>query len=77
MLYLPIGSLGGESADGVSNAFVLGPVEGTVLTIVLVVVTVNAVNFVDGLDGLAAGIVAHRAVAFFVFSYIAHRRPRA
>ena len=70
MLYLPIGNLGGESADGVSNAFVLGPVEGTVLTIVLVVVTVNAVNFVDGLDGLAAGIVGIAASSFFVFSYI-------
>jgi UDP-GlcNAc:undecaprenyl-phosphate/decaprenyl-phosphate GlcNAc-1-phosphate transferase len=70
MLYLPIGSLGGESTDGVPNAFVLGPVEGTVLTIVLVVVTVNAVNFVDGLDGLAAGIVAIAAASFFVFSYI-------
>jgi UDP-GlcNAc:undecaprenyl-phosphate GlcNAc-1-phosphate transferase len=69
MLYLPIGGLGGGNSD-VPNSFVLGPVEGTVLTIVLVVVTVNAVNFVDGLDGLAAGIVAIAAASFFVFSYI-------
>jgi UDP-GlcNAc:undecaprenyl-phosphate/decaprenyl-phosphate GlcNAc-1-phosphate transferase len=70
MLYLPTGDFGGNSADGIPNSFVLGPVEGTVLTIVLVVVTVNAVNFVDGLDGLAAGIVAIAAASFFVFSYI-------
>ncbi|HEX4699792.1 MAG TPA: MraY family glycosyltransferase [Actinomycetes bacterium] len=70
MLYLPIGFLGGENVDGIPNTFVLGPVEGTVLTIGLVVLTVNAVNFVDGLDGLAAGIVAIAAAAFFVFSYI-------
>ena len=69
MLYLPIGSLGG-SGDDFPDTFVLGPVEGTVLTIALVVVTINAVNFVDGLDGLAAGIVAIAAAAFFVFSYI-------
>jgi UDP-GlcNAc:undecaprenyl-phosphate GlcNAc-1-phosphate transferase len=70
MLYLPIGALGGASPDGVPKTFVLGPAEGTVLTIVLVVLTVNAINFVDGLDGLAAGIVAIAAAAFFVFSYI-------
>jgi UDP-GlcNAc:undecaprenyl-phosphate GlcNAc-1-phosphate transferase len=71
MLYLPIGSLGAASSDSdVANSFVLGPAEGTVLTIVLVVATVNAVNFVDGLDGLAAGIVAIAAASFFVFSYI-------
>src|SRR4051812_43958674 len=69
MLYLPLGAWGGDSTDGIPNSFVLGPVEGTVLTIVLVVVTVNAVNFVDGLDGLAAGIVAIAAASFFVFSY--------
>jgi UDP-GlcNAc:undecaprenyl-phosphate GlcNAc-1-phosphate transferase len=69
MLYLPIGSLGGS--DGAfPNTFVLGPVEGAVLTIALVVITVNAVNFVDGLDGLAAGVVAIAAAAFFIFSYI-------
>ena len=70
MLYLPIGFLGGSSTEDFPNTFVLGPVEGTVLTIVLVVATVNAVNFVDGLDGLAAGIVAIAAAAFFVFSYV-------
>ena len=70
MLYLPIGSLGGAAADGASKTYVLGQVDGTVLTVVLVVVTINAVNFVDGLDGLAAGIVAIAAAAFFVFSYI-------
>jgi UDP-GlcNAc:undecaprenyl-phosphate GlcNAc-1-phosphate transferase len=70
MLYLPLGGFGSDSTDGIPNSFVLGPVEGTVLTIVLVVVTVNAVNFVDGLDGLAAGIVAIAAASFFVFSYI-------
>jgi UDP-GlcNAc:undecaprenyl-phosphate/decaprenyl-phosphate GlcNAc-1-phosphate transferase len=70
MLYLPIGTLGGESADGFPKTFILGPVEGAVLTIALVVITVNAVNFVDGLDGLAAGIVAIAAAAFFIFSYI-------
>jgi UDP-GlcNAc:undecaprenyl-phosphate/decaprenyl-phosphate GlcNAc-1-phosphate transferase len=59
MLYLPLGA-----------TFVLGPVEGTVLTVLVVVVTVNAVNFVDGLDGLAAGIVAIAATAFFAFSYL-------
>jgi len=69
MLYLPIGSLGG-SDDDFPKTFVLGPVEGAVLTIALVVITVNAVNFVDGLDGLAAGVVAIAAAAFFVFSYI-------
>ena len=69
MLYLPIGGLGADAADERPSSFVLGPVEGTVLTIVLIVVTVNAVNFVDGLDGLAAGIVAIAAAAFFVFSY--------
>jgi UDP-GlcNAc:undecaprenyl-phosphate/decaprenyl-phosphate GlcNAc-1-phosphate transferase len=70
MLCLPIGTLGGESADGFPKTFILGPVEGAVLTIALVVITVNAVNFVDGLDGLAAGIVAIAAAAFFIFSYI-------
>ena len=69
MLYLPIWSLGG-SDDDFPKTFVLGPVEGAVLTIALVVITVNAVNFVDGLDGLAAGIVAIAAAAFFIFSYI-------
>ena len=69
MLYLPIGGLGADASDERPSSFVLGPVEGTVLTIVLIVVTVNAVNFVDGLDGLAAGIVAIAAAAFFVFSY--------
>ncbi len=73
MLYLPVGVLGSVSTvngERVANSFVLGPVEGTVLTIVLVVATVNAVNFVDGLDGLAAGIVAIAAASFFVFSYV-------
>jgi UDP-GlcNAc:undecaprenyl-phosphate/decaprenyl-phosphate GlcNAc-1-phosphate transferase len=70
MLYLPIGSLGGSAGDDFPRTFVLGPVEGAVLTIALVVITVNAVNFVDGLDGLAAGIVAIAAAAFFIFSYI-------
>ncbi|HEX6919203.1 MAG TPA: MraY family glycosyltransferase [Actinomycetes bacterium] len=59
MLYLPIG-----------GAFVLGPAEGSVLTVLVVVVTINAVNIVDGLDGLAAGIVAIAASAFFAFSYL-------
>ncbi len=70
MLYLPIGFFGSSSDSDFPSTFVLGPVEGTVLTIVLVVATVNAVNFVDGLDGLAAGIVAIAAAAFFVFSYV-------
>ncbi|MDQ1643272.1 MAG: UDP-GlcNAc:undecaprenyl-phosphate/decaprenyl-phosphate GlcNAc-phosphate transferase [Actinomycetota bacterium] len=71
MLYLPIGPglLGGDSG-GPPGAFVLGPAEGGVLTILIVVVTINAVNFVDGLDGLAAGIVAIAATAFFAFSYL-------
>jgi UDP-GlcNAc:undecaprenyl-phosphate GlcNAc-1-phosphate transferase len=72
MLYLPIGIFGSESVvddKTIASSFVLGPVEGTVFTIVLVVATVNAVNFVDGLDGLAAGIVAIASAAFFVFSY--------
>ena len=72
MLYLPTGIFGSTSTvDGktIASSFVLGPVEGTVFTIVLVVATVNAVNFVDGLDGLAAGIVAIAAAAFFIFSY--------
>ncbi len=69
MLYLPFGGLFGQG-DGVPGAFVLGPAEGGVLTILVVVVTINAVNFVDGLDGLAAGIVAIAATAFFVFSYL-------
>jgi UDP-GlcNAc:undecaprenyl-phosphate GlcNAc-1-phosphate transferase len=59
MLWLPIG-----------GAFLLGPVEGLVLTVIVVVVTINAVNFVDGLDGLAAGIVAIAGTAFFGFSYL-------
>ena len=71
MLYLPIGStLLGFEDDGQPGAFVLGPAEGGVLTILVVVVTINAVNFVDGLDGLAAGIVAIAAAAFFAFSYL-------
>jgi len=71
MLYLPISPkwLGFED-DGQPGAFVLGPAEGGVLTILVVVVTINAVNFVDGLDGLAAGIVAIAATAFFAFSYL-------
>ena len=71
MLYLPIAArwLGLED-DGLPGAFVLGPAEGGVLTILVVVVTINAVNFVDGLDGLAAGIVAIAAAAFFAFSYL-------
>jgi UDP-GlcNAc:undecaprenyl-phosphate/decaprenyl-phosphate GlcNAc-1-phosphate transferase len=70
MLYLPIGStLLGFEDDGLPGAFVLGPAEGGVLTILVVVVTINAVNFVDGLDGLAGGMVAIGAVAFFAFSY--------
>ena len=69
MLYLPIGGLG-ASRRRAPGSFVLGPAEGTVLTIVLIVVTINAVNFVDGLDGLAAGIVAIAAAAFFAFSYL-------
>jgi UDP-GlcNAc:undecaprenyl-phosphate/decaprenyl-phosphate GlcNAc-1-phosphate transferase len=59
MLWLPIG-----------GAFLLGPVDGLVLTVLVVVVTINAVNFVDGLDGLAAGIVAIAGAAFFGFSYL-------
>jgi UDP-GlcNAc:undecaprenyl-phosphate/decaprenyl-phosphate GlcNAc-1-phosphate transferase len=71
MLYLPLGSsLLGFEDDGQPGAFVLGPAEGGVLTILVVVVTINAVNFVDGLDGLAAGIVAIAAAAFFAFSYL-------
>jgi UDP-GlcNAc:undecaprenyl-phosphate/decaprenyl-phosphate GlcNAc-1-phosphate transferase len=71
MLYLPIGStLLGFEDDGLPGAFVLGPAEGGVLTILVVVVTINAVNFVDGLDGLAAGIVCIAAAAFFAFSYL-------
>jgi UDP-GlcNAc:undecaprenyl-phosphate/decaprenyl-phosphate GlcNAc-1-phosphate transferase len=69
MLYLPVGGLGGAS-DGSPGAFVLGPAEGTVLTVFIVVATINAVNFVDGLDGLAAGIVAIAATSFFAFSYL-------
>ena len=49
---------------------VLGPAEGTLLTVLVVVVTVNAVNFVDGLDGLAAGIVGIASAAFFLFAYL-------
>jgi len=71
MLYLPIGStLLGFEDDGQPGAFVLGPAEGGVLTILVVVITINAVNFVDGLDGLAAGIVTIAAAAFFAFSYL-------
>jgi len=71
MLYLPIPpGLFGFDGDGQPGAFVLGPAEGGVLTILVVVVTINAVNFVDGLDGLAAGIVAIAAAAFFAFSYL-------
>jgi UDP-GlcNAc:undecaprenyl-phosphate/decaprenyl-phosphate GlcNAc-1-phosphate transferase len=71
MLFLPIGGLASiGSPDGPPGAFILGPVEGSVLTILVIVATINAVNFVDGLDGLAAGIVAIAASAFFVFSYL-------
>jgi UDP-GlcNAc:undecaprenyl-phosphate/decaprenyl-phosphate GlcNAc-1-phosphate transferase len=71
MLYLPLGStLLGAEDGGQPGAFVLGPAEGGVLTILVVVVTINAVNFVDGLDGLAAGIVAIAATSFFAFSYL-------
>jgi len=69
MLFLPFGGFA-SSSDGVPGAVVLGPIEGSVLTILLIVVTMNAVNFVDGLDGLAAGIVAIAAAAFFAFSYL-------
>lgn len=70
MLFLPLGGLAPGPADEVPGAVVLGPLEGSVLTILLIVVTINAVNFVDGLDGLAAGIVAIAAIAFFAFSYL-------
>ncbi len=71
MLYLPVGGLGGaDVVDSPPGAVVLGPAEGTVLTILVVVATINAVNFVDGLDGLATGIVAIAASSFFVFSYL-------
>jgi UDP-GlcNAc:undecaprenyl-phosphate GlcNAc-1-phosphate transferase len=49
---------------------VLGPAEGSLLTVLVVVVTVNAVNFVDGLDGLAAGIVGIASAAFFLYAYL-------
>ncbi len=52
------------------QTIVLGPAEGTLLTVLVVVVTVNAVNFVDGLDGLAAGIVGIASAAFFLFAYL-------
>jgi len=70
MLFLPLGGLAPSPTDDIPGAVVLGPLEGSVLTILLIVVTVNAVNFVDGLDGLAAGIVAIAATAFFAFSYL-------
>ncbi len=70
MLFLPLGGLAPGPTDDIPGAVVLGPLEGSVLTILLIVVTVNAVNFVDGLDGLAAGIVAIAATAFFAFSYL-------
>ncbi|MDQ1627289.1 MAG: UDP-GlcNAc:undecaprenyl-phosphate/decaprenyl-phosphate GlcNAc-phosphate transferase [Actinomycetota bacterium] len=70
MLFLPIGGLGSVGPGSPPGAFILGPVEGSVLTIIVIVATINAVNFVDGLDGLAAGIVAIAASAFFVFSYL-------
>ena len=69
MLFLPIGGLA-ASVDGSPGAVVLGPPEGSALTVLLVVITMNAVNFVDGLDGLAAGIVGIAAAAFFAFSYL-------
>ena len=69
MLFLPIGGLA-PSVDGSPGAVVLGPPEGSALTVLLVVLTMNAVNFVDGLDGLAAGIVGIAAAAFFAFSYL-------
>jgi len=70
MLFLPLGGLAPGPPDDIPGAVVLGPLEGSVLTILLIVVTINAVNFVDGLDGLAAGIVAIAAAAFFAFSYL-------
>lgn len=70
MLFLPLGGLAPGPPDDIPGAVVLGPLEGSVLTILLIVVTINAVNFVDGLDGLAAGIVAIAATAFFAFSYL-------
>jgi UDP-GlcNAc:undecaprenyl-phosphate GlcNAc-1-phosphate transferase len=71
MLFLPIGGLASiGTPDSPPGAFILGPVEGAVLTIIVIVATINAVNFVDGLDGLAAGIVAIAASAFFAFSYL-------
>ncbi len=70
MLYLPSGGVFGLGDDAAVGAIVLGPAEGSVLTVLVVIVTINAVNFVDGLDGLAAGIVAIAATAFFAFSYL-------
>jgi len=70
MLFLPLGGLAPGPPDDIPGAVVLGPLEGSVLTILLIVVTMNAVNFVDGLDGLAAGIVAIAAISFFAFSYL-------
>ena len=70
MLFLPVGGLAPGPSDDIPGAVVLGPLEGSVLTILLIVLTMNAVNFVDGLDGLAAGIVAIAAAAFFAFSYL-------
>jgi len=70
MLFLPLGGLAPGPPDDIPGAVVLGPLEGSVLTILLIVVTMNAVNFVDGLDGLAAGIVAIAATSFFAFSYL-------
>ncbi len=43
----------------------LGPVLGSVLTIVWVVSMINAINLIDGLDGLASGVTLISAVALF------------
>ncbi|MFC0543993.1 glycosyltransferase family 4 protein [Kutzneria chonburiensis] len=58
--------------DGLNGSYgsvlVLGPSQGTLLTMLLTVTMVNAMNFVDGLDGLAAGIGFIAAAATCAFS---------
>jgi UDP-GlcNAc:undecaprenyl-phosphate/decaprenyl-phosphate GlcNAc-1-phosphate transferase len=58
--------------DGLNGSYgsvlVLGPSQGTLLTMLLTVTMVNAMNFVDGLDGLAAGIGCIAAAATCAFS---------